>query len=178
MRKFYKPFKNLFLLMFIFIFFLTIEKILWSTFFTSLQAPPLWLNFVVFIALFRPVGVGIFFTYFLGWILSFYTLAPLKLILFTMITVYGISLFIKTRLFMEGFFYFSVLSTIATINFHLSWLIFSYLFETQSAPLDLVYRLIQILLTPALAFPIYYFLIRFDRLFTYYPDGESGPVNL
>ncbi len=162
----------------IFIVFMTVEKVLWSALFFALHPPPLWLNFIVFTALYRPIKFGIFFTYFIGWILSFYTLAPLKLILFSFITVYGISLFIKSRLFMEGFFYFSVLSTIATLNFHIAWLVFSFFFEPQPASLDLVHRLIQILLTPALAIPIYYFLILFDKLFPFYHEGETGPVHL
>lgn len=178
MRKYFHPFKNLFLLTIVFAIFLSLQKILWPAIFSTLPAPPLWINFIVFTALYRPPRVGILYSYFLGWVFSFYTLAPLKLILFSIIIVYGVTLFIKSRLFMEGFFYFSVLSIIATFNFHVTWLSLSYLFETTSAPLDLVHRFVQVLLTPALAIPLYYFLISFDKVFSYTQEGDPGVLNL
>lgn len=85
---------------------------------------------------------------------------------------------VKNRVYWPGAPYFTFITGVSMLLFHVGYLLNSYLFETNFSPLIVWDRLFQILTTTAVAFYTYPILKRLDILFKpELPSEVHGELN-
>lgn len=134
------------------------QTTMWLQMFGSIAAPQLWLNIMVFIMLYKRNFHAIFLIYVLGFVLTVFTLAPLKLIYLTLLILFGLVYFVKKRIFWPGSGYFTIMCSLAGIAFHIIYLLLSVFLEKNPASLEFTGRMTQIILTPLFAPATYWIL--------------------
>lgn len=134
----------------------------WFQIFGWLSAPPLWLLLIVYISLYRRSTTTVLWVYFLGFLASAFTLAPLKMIWCSLLLLYLLIVFVKARVFWGGPGYFALVSTASVATFQLTYWILSHLLEPNPVPMLPLERLTQILLTPLFSFPIHWLMSRLE----------------
>lgn len=151
----------------------------WSQIFGMLPGPLIWLLFILYLTLYRrPMeAVGLCYlcatqVYFFGWI-------PFGLLLFNIITLFGIVFVVKERIFWPGPRYFVIASFLAVLLYQIIYIFNSWFFELIPIR-DLMFfeRLFQAIITPLFATPVYYLLKTWERLTDQTPLIESGEIEL
>lgn len=136
----------------------------WFQLFGNVPSPLLWLNLVVYVALYRKPFPAIFTIYAMGFALLAFTSMPLKMmwinLLILFILVYGI----KSRVFWTGSGYYTIMCAFSAVAYHVIYFLSSILIEKNPASFDLLERIVQIILTPSFAFPMYWVLLKIDKL--------------
>ena len=85
---------------------------------------------------------------------------------------------VKNRVYWPGAAYFTMITGISMLLFHIMYILNSYLFEPHFTPLVIWDRLVQILLTTFLAFYTYPIIKRLDVLFKpELPSEVHGDLN-
>lgn len=140
------------------------ETSFWPRFFSSAPGPMIWLNVMVYLALYRRPASGIFTIYLLSFSLIGFTLAPIKMLWFPLLIIYLFIHLIKSRVFWSGPGYFVLMSSLSTLIYQISYISASKFLEPNMATYSLMTRLLQILLTPVFAWPVYKLLHTIDRV--------------
>lgn len=151
---------------------------LWYQFFGNVPAPLLWVNLIVYIALYRKPFMAIWVIYALGFIAASFSALPLKMMFVTLFILFALIFAIKSRVFWSGSGYYTIMSIFAAVAFHVIYFLLSLMLEPNSASLQPMERLVQIILTPSFAFPMYWLLARIDRWTHCEILQESGGVEL
>lgn len=150
----------------------------WFQLFGNVPAPLLWINIVIYIALYRKPQLGIWVVYALGFVAAAFSAIPLKMVFITLLLLFGVIYAVKSRVFWSGSGYYTIMSIFGAIMFHIIYFICSWVFERNHTPVQFLDRITQIILTPSFAFPIYWLLTRIDRWTHCEELKESGGVEL
>lgn len=156
------------------LFLCSFQTVFWPNFFGSLAPPALWLIVITWLCLYRPSRTTVLLVYLLGFFATFYTAMPLKLMLISLLLLYLFVTQTKERVFWAGPTYFALASTISILFYHLLTITLSYWLEPVPAawmPLD---RLIQVLWTPLLSYPVFVVMEWLEKLSAQTTPGSMG----
>lgn len=142
-----------------------LQTTLWFQLFGDVPAPLLWLNLVVYVTLYRKPFPAIFTVYAMGFALMAFTSMPLKMMWINLLILFMLVYGIKTRVFWTGSGYYTIMCAFSAVAYHLIYFFTSMIIEKNPASFDLLERLVQIVLTPSFAFPMYWVLLKADRIF-------------
>lgn len=140
------------------------QTTLWFQIFGNVPAPLLWLNLVVYVILYRRPGPAILMIYAIGFILLAFTAMPLKMMWISLLILFTLVYGIKRRVFWTGSGYYTIMCTFSAVAYHLIFFLGSQVLERNPASFEIVDRLVQIVLTPSFAFPMYWALSKIDRV--------------
>jgi hypothetical protein len=150
----------------------------WFQLFGHVPAPMLWLNLIVYVSLYRKPSHAILWIYAMGFILLAFTGMPLKMMWFSLIILFGLIYMVKSRVFWSGSGYYTIMCTFSAVAYHLIFLGISWVLEKNMASFEMVDRLVQIVLTPSFAFPMFWILAKIDKLTQDEMLQESGGLEL
>lgn len=140
-----------------------IETTLWPMMFGDLPSPQLWLIIITYIAIYREPTEGIITVYALGYLMTAFTLMPLKIILISVLFVFGVIYLIRSRLFWGGNGYFTMMVAIGLMTYHIGYFCISRFIEANAVSIEFMTRIQQILITPIFSFFIYKFLQIYEK---------------
>jgi hypothetical protein len=169
-RKTFLKILKYFLFTLMFFIFCSFQTSFWAVLIHFLPAPQLWLIFLVFIFLKWPGYSTVFYSYFLGYILTLFTLMPLKISLFGILGIYGFVWIFKTRIQSTSLFLFSVLSGAASLFYSSLYLILSSSLELKMTSVLFFDRLLQAGITFLLSSVVYFIL---DGLHKYFDTTDD-----
>jgi len=149
----------------------------WYQVLGTIPAPMLWLNLVVYIILYRKPAPAIMTIYAMGFILMSFTSMPLRMMWINLLILFIIVYGIKSRVFWSGSRYYAIMSAFSCFMFQVIYLSTSMAIERSPASFEIADRLIQIIITPLFALPMYGFLWKLDTL-TQSELHESGGLNI
>lgn len=170
-------FNSLLLLGFLFII-TGLQTVFWYELFGNVPAPLLWLNMVVYLALYRKPFPAIISIYVVGFVLLSFTAMPLKMMWITMLLLFALVNGIKSRIFWSGSGYYSIMCAFSIVAYHVIYVLTSLLIEKNSVSLELTERLVQVILTPSFAFIMYWILAKIDKMTQDQLMHEVGGVEL
>lgn len=150
----------------------------WFQLLGNVPAPLLWLNVIVYVMLYRKPFPAIFIVYAMGFVLLTFTVMPLKMMWLSLLILFTLVYGIKARVFWSGSGYYTMMCTFSAVAYHLIYFFGSMVMEKNPASFEVVDRLVQIILTPSFAFPIYWVLAKIDRLSQDELIRESGGLEL
>ncbi|MEK2688255.1 hypothetical protein [Bdellovibrio sp. GT3] len=169
---------NFFIFLTILLLVAGIQTTLWFQFFGNVPAPLLWLNLIVYLTLYRKPFPAIFTIYAMGAILLIFTAMPLKMMLFSLLILFTLVYGIKSRVFWSGAGYYTIMCGFSAVAYHLIYFLLSMVLEKNPASFEIVDRLVQIILTPSFALPMYWILARIDKLTQDELMNEPGGLDL
>ena len=137
----------------------------WFQLFGGITPPLLWLVVFTYIIIYRTGLPALFQLMFLGLMLASFSGTSLKVFYLCLLAYYLVIYFIKSRIFWSGAGYFLLMCTVGAVSYHVIFSSVTILLERNRPEWLLVERLTQILLTPAFAFPIFWFLQGLDAMF-------------
>lgn len=155
-----------------------LETTFWFQLFGSVPAPLLWINLLIYIALYRKPTLAICVIYALGYIATSFTLMPLKMMFVNLAILFTLVYLIKSRFFWAGSGYYTIMCLFGAVAHHLTYFLTSLLLEPSHTAFQPMDRIVQIILTPSFAFPMYWVLARMDRWTRCEMLQESGGVEL
>ncbi|MDG0816120.1 hypothetical protein [Bdellovibrio svalbardensis] len=136
----------------------------WFQVFGNVPAPLLWLNLIVYVTLYRKPFPAIFTIYAMGFILLTFTAMPLKMMWISLLILFTLVYLIKSRVFWSGSGYYTIMCGFSAVAYHLIYFFSSMVLEKNPASFEIVDRLVQIILTPSFAFPMYWILAKLDKV--------------
>lgn len=141
----------------------SVQTVLWPLFFGSIIAPLFWLNLMLYLMIYRTPGYAVFSVYVFGFLFCSFSAVPPGVMLSTIMTMFLIVNFLKSRVFWTGFSYFAIVSALGAVAYHTVFFFISLMIEKNTAGFLVVDRIVQILLTPSVAYPIYAVMQRLDN---------------
>lgn len=154
---------NIVLTLLMALFGLVLQSTVWYQFFGNFPAPLFWLPTIVYFCLYRRPLEGVLLAYIVALMLTSFTSTPLGVLLFVALGIFTLILVLKQRIYFPGKNYYLVVSLVAGFSFHIFQIIFSSIFNDQPQAL-IADRIIQILLTPVAALPLYYLHSWIDKI--------------
>lgn len=136
----------------------------WFQILGNVPAPLLWLNVIVYVTLYRKPFPAIFTIYAMGFILLTFTAMPLKMMWISLLILFTLVYLIKSRVFWSGSGYYTIMCGFSAVAYHLIYFFSSMVLEKNPASFEIVDRLVQIILTPSFAFPMYWILAKLDKV--------------
>lgn len=153
-------------LTFLFFCICAFEASIWPSLFGSFPTPHIWLTLIVFIIIRWPLYTGIFFCYFLGFILIFFTQAPLKMIWISTNLVYIIIWTLKNRVNSSSLMSFATLSAVASILFSIIYILVSSVLEPTPTSVFPLHRLTEAGLAFLFSMPMYFICSFIEEFFS------------
>lgn len=147
----------------IFILLCGFQSSFWPFIVSFLPSPPLWIILCVFITMKFSLYEGLFFSYFLGLILTRFSILPLKTIWISFNLMYVITWTIKSRLRSSGLKAFGLLCVLAHFMFTVLQYILSQLLEPIPTRLYIIEPLLQAGLVFIFSIPLYLFFDFIDQ---------------
>ncbi|HWU42113.1 MAG TPA: hypothetical protein VN132_01705 [Bdellovibrio sp.] len=141
-----------------------VQTTFWFELFGQVPAPLLWVNLLVYVMLYRKPAAAVFTIYAMGFILLTFTAMPLKMMWITSLILFTLVYGIKTRVFWTGSGYYTIMCGFSAVAYHLIYFLTSLVLEKNPASFEIVDRLVQIILTPSFAFPMYWLLTKLDKI--------------
>jgi len=157
-------FLNLIMLIILALVLSGIQTTLWFQIFGSLPAPLLWLNLVLYLILYRKQVEGILTIYFLALFLRPFTAMPIGMLWMTLLIVFALVSFVKTRVFWPGTRYFLIASFGTSVAYHLAYLGISAWFEPNPATISFFHGFFEIIFTGLTSIPLFIVFSFLDRL--------------
>lgn len=139
---------------------------MWPLIFGSFPIPQAWLTLIVFLVLRWPLYTGIFFTYFLGFVLIFFTHAPLKMIWISLNLLYILLWTLKNRINSTSLISFATLCAFGSLLFSSIYILISSVLEANPTKFFLLHRITEAGLTFLISIPLYFVYSFIDELFT------------
>lgn len=142
-------------------------------------APPFFC-FIVFVyfGLEKEDWKSVIYCYTSVFIYSFFTYSSLGVLLVTCLFNYIFLYIVKNRVYWPGPLYFTMISGISILLFHVMYILTSYFLEPQFTPIVFWDRLFQIIQTTLLAYFVYPVIKRMDTLFQpEQPTEVHGELN-
>ncbi len=161
--KNFKIFLKYFLFTLLFFTFCAFQTSFWNVLIDFAPAPQIWLIFLVFIFLKWPGSTTIFYAYFLGYILTLFSLMPLKMSWLSLLGLYGFVWIFKNRIHSASLFLFSVLCAAASVFYSTFYILLSYSLEKKMTPFLLIDRILEAGITFLVSSIIYLILDFFNR---------------
>lgn len=141
-----------------------IQTTLWYQLFNDVPSPLLWLNLVVYVILYRKPYPAIFTIYAMGFVLLTFTAMPLKMMWITLLILFTLVYGIKTRVFWSGSGYYTIMCAFSAVAYHVIYFVSSMVMERNPASFEIVDRIVQLILTPLFAFPMYWVFAKIDKI--------------
>jgi hypothetical protein len=155
---------NFFLLLLALVVLAGFQSTFWYQLFGTVPAPMLWLCLIVYVALYRKLYSALFIIYTMSLALMGFTVMPMKMLLMCLLLVYLILYSIRSRVFWEGPAYYTIMCCVASLSYHVIYFFSSLVIERNSAPIEFWDRIIQLGLTPAVCLPMFWVLMKIDKL--------------
>lgn len=155
-----------------------LQTTFWYQVFGSITPPLLWLYIIVHTILYYKQLTALFLVYSSSLIVAAFTAVPLKVLLITMLVLWAVITFVKNRIFWEGPWYFTLAVLGGSVLLQTTYLITAAILEIKSDSLYIGQRLLQVLLTTALAYPAFNLLQPVNHFFRekFYSNNE-GEIN-
>lgn len=177
MNKLRFRFRNWGLLFLTALLLCSFQTTFWFQLVGSIPAPLLWLNLLLYLSLFRTRTEAVLINYFLGLALASYTSLVTGTFLLLILVLTFCTHLVKERIFWPSTRYFVGASFLLTCFYQFCILAFSYYFDPLTFDWNIWPRIVEILLTPLFAAPVYMLLQWVDRLTERESMGErSGGV--
>ncbi|NUN07162.1 MAG: hypothetical protein HUU57_15560 [Bdellovibrio sp.] len=141
-----------------------LQTTLWYQLFNDVPSPLLWLNLIVYVILYRKPYPAILTIYAMGFVLLTFTAMPLKMMWITLLVLFALVYGIKTRVFWSGSGYYTIMCTFSAVAYHIIYIVSSMVMEKNPASFEIIDRLVQLVLTPSFAFPMYWVLAKIDKI--------------
>ncbi|MGE5087115.1 MAG: hypothetical protein ACM3MG_12490 [Bacillota bacterium] len=141
-----------------------IQTTFWFQIFGNVPAPLLWLNLIVYVTLYRKPFPAIFTIYAMGFVLLTFTAMPLKMMWISLLLLFTLVYGIKSRVFWSGSGYYTIMCGFSAVAYHLIYFFISMVLEKNPTSFEITDRLVQIVLTPSFAFPLYWILAKIDKI--------------
>ena len=141
-----------------------LQTTLWYQLFNEVPSPLLWLNLIVYVILYRKPYPAIFTIYAMGFVLLTFTAMPLKMMWITLWVLFTLVYGIKTRVFWSGSGYYTIMCAFSAVAYHVIYFVSSMVMEKNPASFEIVDRIVQLILTPSFAFPMYWVLAKIDKI--------------
>jgi hypothetical protein len=109
----------------------TLETSFWQRVLSPIPNPQLWLSVVVFVFLYRSPLESLMIVYVPSLFIYLLTMNSLGSVILAQTILYFLVLAVRTRIFVPGQFYYSVLYSSAVLVFHILMYTLSYIFEGQ-----------------------------------------------
>lgn len=154
------------------------QSTFWFQLLGRVPAPLLWLNMMVYVILYRKPSHAIFIIYAMGFVLLAFTAMPLKMMWFSILILFTLVYGVKSRVFWSGSGYYTIMCAFSAVAYQVIFLVTSWILEKNPASFELVDRLVQIILTPSFALPLYWVLARVDKFTQDELLQESGGLEL
>ncbi len=138
----------------------------WPFIFGSFPTPHLWLTLIVFLIIRWPLYTGIFFSYFLGFVLVFFTNAPLKMIWISLNLLYILIWTLKNRINSNGLVSFATLSAFSSFLFSCIYILVSSVLEPNPTNIFFLHRLTECGLTFLFSLPLYFVYNFVEEIFS------------
>lgn len=155
---------NFILLLLVLVVVSGFQSTFWYQLFGTVPAPMLWLCLVVYVSLYRKLYGALFMIYFMCLTIMGFTIIPMKMLLMTLLLVYLILYSIRSRVFWEGPAYYTIMCSVAAFSYHIIYFFSSLLVERNPASVDFLDRIIQLALTPMFCVPMYWILLKIDKM--------------
>lgn len=136
----------------------------WPNILPFLPGPQIWLVMMIFITLKWEPIFSIFYIYFLGYCLTFFSDVPLKMVWTCSLIVFCVIWFIKNRAQLSGTLLFVLMVLVGSTVFELSYYNLSDLLEPTPTTLQFFDRVLQILINFLFSYPLYFALEKLDKL--------------
>jgi hypothetical protein len=137
----------------------------WTVLIDFLPAPQLWLIFLVFIFLKWPSYSAIFYAYLLGYILTLFSMMPLKMSWLSVLGIFGFVWIFKNRIHSSSLFLFAILCGACSLFYSVLYIAISSYLETNKTSFLFVDRILQAGITFLVSLIVYSALDALDRLF-------------
>lgn len=155
---------NFILLLLVLVLVSGFQSTFWYQLFGTVPAPMLWLCLIVYISLYRKLYGALFMIYVMSLALMGFTIIPMKMLLISLLLVYLILYSIRSRVFWEGPVYYTLMCGVASVAYHVIYFFSSLVIERNPAPIDFLERFIQLALTPLFCVPMYWLLVKIDKM--------------
>lgn len=150
---------------FIFMVFCAFETSFWPNLINFIPAPQFWLLFVFYVCVRWTERWNIFFLYLLGFIVTLYSMMPLKMALFSLLFTYLIISFLKNRIHSTSVVTFSLLSLAMSVVYSMVYIALSFVFEKNPTSVIPLERFISFGLNFLMSVPVYVFLEKLNSFF-------------
>lgn len=161
--KNFKIFLKYFLFTVLFFVFCAFQTSFWKVLIDFLPAPQIWLIFLVFIFLKWPGYSTVFYAYFLGYILTLFTLMPLKMSWLSLLGLYCFVWIFKNRIHSASLFLFSVLCAAASLFYSTFYILLSYSLEKKMTSFLFFDRILEAGVTFLVSSAVYLILDYLNR---------------
>ena len=155
---------NFILLLIVLVFVAGFQSTFWYQLFGTVPAPMLWLCLIVYVTLYRKLYGALFTIYVMSLALMGFSVIPMKMLLVSLLLVYLIMYSIRSRVFWEGPAYYTIMCCVASFSYHVIYFFSSWIIERNPVPLDFIDRIVQLALTPAFCVPMYWLLVKIDKM--------------
>lgn len=153
----------------------TLETSLWPRVLAPIPNPQIWLSVVVFVFLYRSPVESLMIVYFPCFFIYLLTMQPLGYLLLAQTLLFFLVLAVRTRVFVPGQFYFSVMYASSVLMFHILMFVFAWVFETKPTSLSQVLAwFIQSIIAFVISPLLYNFIKRFTPIEERIDAGEGG----
>lgn len=169
---------NFLLLLVVLVFVAGFQNTFWYQVFGTVPAPMLWLCLIVYVTLYRKLYGALFTVYVMSLALTGFSAIPIKMLLISLLLVYLILYSIRSRVFWEGPAYYTIMCTLATFSYQVIYFFSSWVIERNPASVDFLDRLVQLALTPAFCVPMYWLLMKIDKMTLRDMSSESRGFEL
>jgi hypothetical protein len=159
------------------IFLAAFQTTFWFQVLGKFPSPLIWLNVVTFLALYRNPFNAIFMIYLIGYTLCRFTAMPFALMSTSLLLLTSLILLVKKRVFWPGSGYYWMACLFSSFSFQLCYIISSHFIENQATEILFFDRLIQIMITPLFALPIYWIMNKIEKISDKEIAMESGELN-
>ena len=153
---------NLILLFIVAALLCAFQTTFWYQITGGATAPQLWLNLIIYLILFRKPFEGLITIYLLAVLFRQWTAMPLGVMWLTFLIFQMIMTFLKARVFWPGTRYFVLASAVGVFVYHIIHYALSRFIEPHPAPLQFLSFLLEAVLTPIWAAPIYWLMSSVD----------------
>lgn len=154
---------NFFIITVLLVLFNSLQTTLWYQFFRSSSAPAFWVLVFVYLILYRPPVEALLQIYILCLFVFAFTAQPIGILWLSWFVLFAVIYFSKKIVFWPGPKYFLIASAAAITVYQIVFLICSWIFESQPAPISIASRLSVVLLTTLAAAPCYWLFKIIDQ---------------
>lgn len=114
----------------------TLESSLWPRVLSPIPNPQIWLAVVIFVFLYRTPVESLMIVYIPSFYIYLLAMQPLGYVLLAQTLIFFMVLAVKTRVFVPGQFYFSVMYAASVLVFHILIFTFGWVFDTKTTSLS------------------------------------------